>query len=284
MKTLCAKSLNLFLFVLLTLTTLFSCTLEASAVTGASEREMSSRVARIIDEQMSMIAGSDEIMSSLSEEERTAVESGASGEDIVSRALTESQGEEYLTFSYTAVTSQDPGEILQSAKSLLPDEEYRELQGEVSELQTRSRAFAMQHARTMTTEQQKKFYQELQGLVVKAVVLLTAAVVYACIPKVVVWGKVSAACVAAVAAGILASGIMTFVGYQRYGGGEDFDFVDWLSGVYKDAFAEWAIASSMITTGTAASRSPVMIAIIIAAFALYDVFDEAKAMYKIATQ
>ena len=113
MKTLCAKSLNLFLFVLLTLTTLFSCTLEASAVTGASEREMSSRVARIIDEQMSMIAGSDEIMSSLSEEERTAVQSGASGEDIVSRALTESQGEEYLTFSYTAVTSQDPSEILQ---------------------------------------------------------------------------------------------------------------------------------------------------------------------------
>ena len=284
MKTLCVKSLNLFLFVLLTLTTLFSCTLEASAVTDASEREMSSRVARIIDEQLSMIASNGRILSELSKEEQIAVQSGVSGEDIVSRTLTESQGKEYLAFSYTAVTSQDPSEILQSAKSLLPDEEYRELNGEVSELQTRSRAFAMQHARTMTTEQQKKFYQELQGLVVKAVVLLTAAVVYACIPKVVVWGKVSAACVAAVAAGILASGIMTFVGYQRYGGGEDFDFVDWLSGVYEDAFAEWAIASSMITTGTAASRSPVMIAIIIAAFALYDVFDEAKAMYKIATQ
>ena len=113
-----------------------------------------------------------------------------------------------------------------------------------------------------------------------AAALLTAAIVYALVPKAVVWGKVSAACVAAVAAGVLASGVMTFVGYKNYGG-EDFDFVSWLQSVVEDSYAEWAIAASVIATASAAGRSPLMTALILVALAAYQVFDEAQDMYKI---
>ena len=202
------------------------------------------------------------------------------GRSVVSRTLAEEGGEEYLKYSYTSITSSDPQEILRSARSLVPLKEYEQLEAQVGEIESRSRAFFHDNSRAMNNEQRKKFYNELQALVVKAVVLLTAAVVYACVPKVMVWGKVSAACVAAVAAGILASGIMTVVGYRTIDS-DSYDFPSWLTSVYEDSFAQWAIASSVITASAAAGRTPVVTALILVAFTVYDVFDEAKAMFKI---
>ena len=171
-------------------------------------------------------------------------------------------------------------EILHPENIKAQMDEYEKLEDQVDDIRERSARMFDEQSRAMSTEQQKKFYKELQSLVVKAVVLLTAAVVYALIPKVVVWGKVSAACVAAVAAGVLASGVMTFVGYKNYGGG-DFDFVSWLQSVVEDSYAEWAIAASVIATASAAGRSPLMTALILVALAAYQVFDEAQDMYKI---
>ena len=111
----------------------------------------------------------------------------------------------------------------------------------------------------------------------------TAALVYALIPNVMVWGKVSAACVAAVCAGVLASGVMAIVGYKTVDKGEDFDFLTWLKSVGEDAYAEWAIASSVIATSAAAGKSPVITALILAALALYQCFDEGVALFEIAS-
>ena len=97
-----------------------------------------------------------------------------------------------------------------------------------------------------------------------------------------IWGKVSAACVVAVAAGVVASGVCTFFEYRQFGiPGDDLpSFESWLESIYKDSYSAWAIAASMIATGTAAKRSPVVTGLIIAAFSLYGVIDEARPILK----
>lgn len=287
MKELCLKTVNALLVGVLCLMTLFSCTLEASAVHAVSQSERSSRVARMIDQQLTMMMSSD-VADILTPEQVAAYDSfkqsvaDADGRTIVSRMLEEEKGEDYLNLSYTLLTSDDVNQIISSARPLVPQGEYEQLKAEVEKIEENAARHYRIVSRAMSTKQQAKVYKELQGLVVKAVVLLTAAVVYAIIPNVMVWGKVSAACVASVCAGILASGIMTVVGYARYGESEeDFDFPSWLKSVYDDSFAQWAIASSVIATTAAAGKSPVMTSLILVAFALYNVFDEASAMYKL---
>ena len=287
MKELCLKTVNALLVGVLCLMTLFSCTLEASAVHAVSQSERSSRVARMIDQQLTMMMSSD-VADILTPEQVAAYDSfkqsvaDADGRTIVSRMLEEEKGEDYLNLSYTLLTSDDVNQIISSTMPLVPQGEYEQLKAEVEKIEENAARHYRIVSRAMSTEQQAKVYKELQGLVVKAVVLLTAAVVYAIIPNVMVWGKVSAACVASVCAGILASGIMTVVGYARYGESEeDFDFPSWLKSVYDDSFAQWAIASSVIATTAAAGKSPVMTSLILVAFALYNVFDEASAMYKL---
>lgn len=287
MKELCLKTVNALLVGVLCLMTLFSCTLEASAVHAVSQSERSSRVARMIDQQLTMMMSSD-VADILTPEQVAAYDSfkqsvaDADGRTIVSRMLEEEKGEDYLNLSYTLLTSDDVNQIISSARPLVPQGEYEQLKAEVEKIEESAARHYRIVSRAMSTEQQAKVYKELQGLVVKAVVLLTAAVVYAIIPNVMVWGKVSAACVASVCAGILASGIMTVVGYARYGESEeDFDFPSWLKSVYDDSFAQWAIASSVIATTAAAGKSPVMTSLILVAFALYNVFDESSAMYKL---
>lgn len=283
--SLMTRSINVLLLVLMTLTTLFSCTLDADAARKATEREMSSRVARLIDQQMTQLM-SDSVAQLLSPQDMAELRAvtdpvrGLDGRGVVARMLEEEDGQAYLEYTYTIATSSDMDEILSSARPLMSSDEYEKLEDQVDDIRERSARMFDEQSRAMSTEQQKKFYKELQSLVVKAVVLLTAAVVYALIPKVVVWGKVSAACVAAVAAGVLASGVMTFVGYKNYGGG-DFDFVSWLQSVVEDSYAKWAIAASVIATASAAGRSPLMTALILVALAAYQVFDEAQDMYKI---
>ena len=96
------------------------------------------------------------------------------------------------------------------------------------------------------------------------------------------WGKISAACAVAVAAGIVASGIMTFFEYKRFGipGNDLPSFEAWLESIYKDSYSAWALAASMIATGTAAKRSPVVTGLIIAAFSLYGVLDGIRPIAK----
>ena len=288
MRKMMLEGINVMLLVLITLATLFSCTLDASAVKNASEREMSSRVARMIDETMAQMMDSS-VAEFLTPEQVAELEGvkdsaqGLDGRSIVSRMLEEEQGEEVLTYSYTAITSDDVDEILASARPLVGEEEYGKLVQQANEIEARAMEAYERASRAMSGEQQKKFYKELQGLVTKAVVLLTAALVYALIPNVMVWGKVSAACVAAVCAGVLASGVMAIVGYKTVDKGEDFDFLTWLKSVGEDAYAEWAIASSVIATSAAAGKSPVITALILAALALYQCFDEGVALLEIAS-
>lgn len=252
---------------------LFGCTLEAEGASITYRSSVRSRVAAIIDEQMESVIPILEENGELPDDFRA---SELTGEYIVSRIVEEESGDDYLDFAYKlSNTGDDYDELLEAAELLLPEDEMTELINYVEKTEAEARAIYDLYARDMTTAQRKEFYSSLKAMVVKAVVLLTAAIVYACIPSVVVWGKVSAACAVSVAAGILASGIMTFFECREYD--TDFpDFDDWIIEVYNDSYASWALASSVIATGTATSRSPVVTGLVVAVFAMYNVLVDYK--------
>ena len=194
---------------------------------------------------------------------------------MVSRAVEESGGMDYLVFSDKISTANSVDEVVSAAKNLLPEEEYQKLLETVAEEEARAREIFDEHSRAMTSAQQKAFFKDLKAMVIKATVLLTAGLVYACMPKTYVWGKVSAACAVSVAAGITASGILNVLEYYKYG--TEFESLDeWLENVYSTAYGEWALASTIIATGTAAKRSAVVTGLIIVVYALYGVLDNMK--------
>lgn len=269
------RAVNLLLLLVMAASLLAGCTLEASAANKAYRREVHSRVARMIDEELSTVLPyvEDELPSDF----RSV--GTISGDAVVSRMLSEDKGEEYIDFSYALMTHRDVEGVLKAAEELVPEEEMVKLREDIEAEEARAMAFYEEASRDLTSAQQKAFYSDIKKLVVKASVLLTAAVVYAFIPNTVVWGKVSAACAAAVAAGFVASGILTVFEYHRY----DTDqpaLDEWIESVYKDSYAAWGLAASVIATGTAAKRSPVVTALIVAVFAAYNVLKDVRPLLK----
>lgn len=268
-------AVNLFLLILMTASLLAGCTLDATAANKAYRREVNSRVARMIDEELSTVL--PYIEDELPDDFRSA--GLVDGDTVVSRMLSEDKGEEYIDFSYALMTHRDTEGVLKAAEELVPEDEMAKLRKEIEENEARAMAYYEENARELTSAQQKAFYSDIKKLVVKAAVLLTAAVVYAFIPHTVVWGKVSAACAAAVAAGFVASGILTVFEYHRY----DTDqpaLDEWIESVYKDSYAAWGLAASVIATGTAAKRSPVVTALVVAVFAAYNVLKDVRPLLK----
>ena len=284
MKMKIEKLVALMLLIVMSFSTLVGCTLDAAAAGKVSEKEIQSRVARIIDEELEnvlpLLEENDDLEFTDSTGRSIDIRS-LKGSDIVARAI-EDGGEEYINFSYKVLTATTTDEIVKSAKGLVSDEDYQMLVEKAKEEEEHAARIFEEQSRQMTMAQQKELYKDLKKLVIKAVVLLTAGLVYACIPKVMVWGKVSAACAVAVAAGVVASGIMTFFEYRRFGiPGDDLpSFESWLESIYKDSYSAWALAASMIATGTAAKRSPVVTGLIIAAFSLYGVLEGVRPLAK----
>lgn len=267
---------ELFLLLVMSASLLVGCTMDADAAAKAYRREVHSRVARMIDEEL------DDVIAHLGDDlpEEFRSRSSISGSDVVSRALAEDGGEEYIDFSYTLITRYDDVEgVLSAAEELVPSDEMVKLRNQIYDEEQRAMALYDEVSRELTTAQQKAFYSDIKKLVVKAAVLLTAAVVYAFIPNTVVWGKVSAACAAAVAAGFVASGFMTVFEYKKYN--TDKPAMDeWIESVYKDSYAAWGLAASVIATGTATKRSPVVTAIVVAVFAAYNVIKDVRPLFK----
>lgn len=284
MKKHVEKVVALLLLIVMSFTSLVGCTLEAAASGKVSKSEIQSRVARLIDEELENVIPLLEEHSDIEftdENGRSIDIRSLRGSDIVARAI-EQGGEDYINFSYKVMTATTTDEIVKSAKGLVSDDDYKMLVEKAHEEEANAARIYLEKSRAMTMAQQKELYQDLKKLVIKAVVLLTAGIVYATIPKVMAWGKVSAACAVAIAAGVLASGIMTFFEYKRFGipGNDLPSFESWLESIYKDSYASWALAASMIATGTAAKRSPVVTGLIIAAFSLYGVLDGVRPIAK----
>ena len=239
-----------------------------------------SESARMIDEYY------EEVRSVLVEEgEYTSSEIASHGTltgEEITRALSEEEnGEAYMNFLYQTQYASDTEDVLSAASEFLDEEQMTDLRAKASEIEEKFAEEGERIARAISPADKEQFYKDLRSLTVKSVVLLTAAIVYAIIPKVMFWGKVSAATAVSVAAGILASTVITIIEWSDKDLQHDENaFKDWLDNVTQEPVAAWAIAQGVITTQTAAGTTPVVAALILGVFAIYQITDSTKSILK----
>ena len=206
------------------------------------------------------------------------------GYDILSpclRALEESGGEEYLEFCIGTNDFRSVDDVLEATSGLAPEEELDRIRSDMEEYEARLFRALDRSARVLTPAQQEEFFDALKALVIKTAVLLTAAVVYAFVPDVLFWGKVTAASAVAIAAGVLSTTFITIVEHYKLDKDVDESFKSWLEDVVTEPSASWAIAAAMINLGASLERSPVLTALILGVFAIFNVVDEAKTMLEL---
>jgi len=272
-------TLNWVVLVMLVIP-LSGCSLGWEAQTKAkiTDKELFPTVARIIDEQKSVVW--DYLDEDVSRAFGSAEYTGA---DIVASTLSEEQGRQYLEFCYAVndVGSEDQAQrVVEFARTLISDEEMEGLELKLAENRSLMLAEAEHLARGLSPSQRAPFWKDMQKLLVRSIVLFTAGVVYACIPTVVFWGKISAATAIAIASGIVASTVMSIWRYYQFGGELDASFNEWLLSVTTEPELSFALASSMIAVGTTLKRGFVVTGIVICVFALYNVIDMVKPMLK----
>ena len=269
---------NKCIAVLLIALTLWSCTMDISAPESMSDRILLERSSRVIGLYL------DDIRSSLTEDElpgfEEALSKGFSSSDVASRTLLEENGRQYLEFILHAEDYENVDEVLAAGECLIDDPALLDqVKADIMELEQRMDDEAEIASRALTGKEKKEFYAQLRKLVVKAAVLLTAAIVYACVPKLMFWGKISAAAAIAVAAGILATTIMSIIEhYHTDTAGAKVSFDEWMADVVKEPAAAWAVASGMISTNIALGYSPVVTALIIGVFAIYNIVEDVKTL------
>ena len=271
--------INIIVVTLLIASTLLSCTPNLSGPSGLRQDKVVEMSARVIEKEY------DRVRSAMIEAGEYSEEDFASygeldGESVVRGAL-ESGNEDVLNFLYSTCESEDTSEILEMAKPLLSESAYEELEAQVREIEEKAGAWGEERSRSLAPAQKEDFYKDLRSMVVKTVVLLTAAIVYALMPKTMFWGKVSAATAVSVAAGVVTSALITLVEWSD----EDLkysnkDFDSWLSEISVEPFADWALAQGVLNTQMAATNNPVTSALVLGVFALYHIGDDAKALLK----
>ena len=270
---------NVLVVSLLIASTLISCSPNLAGPSGIPQEDVVRVSARVIEKEY------DRVRSALIESGEYSEEDFASfgeldGESVVRGAL-ENGNEDVLNFLYSTCEGKSTGEILQNAKPLLSDSSYKELEAKVRELEEKAGEWGEEISRGLAPSQKEEFYKDLRSMVVKTVVLLTAAIVYALMPKTMFWGKVSAATAVSVAAGVVTSAFITLVEWSdedlKY---SDKSFDTWLSDISVEPFADWALAQGVLNTQMAATNNPVTSALVLGIFALYHIGDNAKTLLK----
>lgn len=206
-----------------------------------------------------------------------------SGDEIVRNTLTEELGLEYLEFCYivgNGETQEDLDLVVSYANSLLDKEGQEELERALIQAREILMSEAGDLARRLAPSQRVAFWKDMQKLVTRTLVLFTAGVVYACIPTLVFWGKITAAAAIAIAAGIVSETVMSIWRYYQFGGDVDDAFGDWLKAVTTEPELSYALTASVMAVGNTLKRGPVVTGILICVFALYNVIDIVKPMLK----
>lgn len=210
---------------------------------------------------------------------------GYSGEEIVAKALGEEKGREYLEFCYelnhATRVGTDPRTVVEKARGLLPEAEFEDLKEKADEASANIRSKGLEMAKGLPPDQREAFTRDLESLVVKTIVLLTAGIVYACMPTVMLWGKVAAAAGISIAAGAVAVTVLSIYEYYQFGSNPEASFKDWLKKVIAVPQAEYAIATSVIATATALNQGPVVSGIVLCVFAIFHAIDMLRPMLQI---
>ena len=250
-----------------------SCSMPVAGPGKISESALISASGRAIDIYL------DDVRAIIEEDLPTrGILDGLDGYDIATRAMEEENGREYLEFTLETSSYESVDAVLDSAEGLLDAEELEEIRVQVGEAEARLMEVMEPYARVLSPSQEEEFYNDLKKLVIKSAVLLTAAAVYAFVPSVIVWGKVTAAAAVAIAAGVMATSIMSIVEYYKIDMDAGEAFEDWLADVATKPFVYWGIASAMLNLGKAMGRSPVLSSVILVIFTIFGVVNEAKSM------
>ena len=247
-----------------------------------TDSSLRSRMSRVIDAQL------ETVKDYLDEDLQARIDGTSrggrmSGSEIVDVTMKESGGRDYLDFCYAvdmSTTTGDVDAVMDTARCILPDSEYQELVQLTQEVEREITIKGEEMARASPLDQQAAFYKDLKTLVVRAIVLLAAGIVYACMPTVIFWGKISAACAISVGAGLVAITIMSLYEYFRFGTGEGMSFEDWFKDLIKIPQADFALTTAITTVAEAMGCGPVVTGIIICVFALYNIVDMVRTMLK----
>lgn len=275
------KSLSKFVFnqlvCLILLVCIVACNMNfvPSFKSSITDEEMKPAVARVIDAQM------DCIKDSLDEDLRNSIDNGVAkgsgpmtGAQIVDLTMMETGGKDYLDFCYAVDVSQatlDTEPVMSTAQSVLSSSEYERLNSQVEQLEKNMTEKGMIHAKGLPLDQQEAFYKDLKTLVTRAIVLLVAGIVYACVPKLVFWGKISAAAAIAVGAGLVALSVMSLYEYYEYGLEEGVTFEQWFKDLIKIPQADFALTTTVTAMAEALGMGPVVTGIIICVYGIYNV-------------
>lgn len=247
-----------------------------------SDEEMKPAVAKVIDAQMNCIKDS------LDDDLRESIDNGVAkgsgpmtGAQIVELTMMESGGKDYLDFCYAMDVSQatlDTDPVMSTAQCVLSASEYERLNSQVNELEKNMTEKGMIYAKGLPLDQQEAFYKDLKVLVTRAIVLLVAGIVYACVPKLVFWGKISAAAAIAIGAGLVALSVMSLYEYYQYGLEEGMTFEQWFKDLIKIPQADFALTTTVTTMAEAMGMGPVVTGIIICVYGIYNVTGLVRSM------
>ncbi len=272
------KRIGTWAIVVLLVIPLSGCSMgwEAQSKVRIADEELFEAVSQMIEEQKEVVWPylEDDVA-------RSVCTADVSGQTIVANTLSEERGREYLEFCYTVGNPQgeeDVEAVVEFAHTLLDAEQQAELDAKLEETRSLLLVEAQTMCRSLVPSQRAAFWKDMQKLVTRTLVLFTAGVVYACIPSVVFWGKISAATAIAIATGVVASTVMSIWRYYQFGGTIDESFSDWLQEVTTEPELSYALAASVISVGNTLKRGPVVTGIIICVFALYNVMDMVKPM------
>lgn len=248
-----------------------------------TDSEMKPAVAKVIDAQMNYIKDY------LDDDIKARIDGGSSkggplsGADIVELTVNEQGGRDYLDFCYAvdlSQTSLDVDPVMSTAQSVLSAKEYERLKSQADDLEASMTAKGIEFAKGLPLNQQEAFYKDLKVLVTRSVVLLVAGIVYAAVPNLVFWGKISAAAAISVGAGLVAISVMSLYEYYKYGTGEGMDFETWFKDLIKIPQADFALTTTVTAMAEALGMGPVVTGIILCVFAVYNIVGLVRSMLK----
>lgn len=264
-----------FVASFMALAMLVSCTLNTTGPGKPDQATIRSESSRMIDQHLERIL---RVMEENGEDVAKYTQQGTLVGENVTRALAaEENGEKYIEFLYYTDRFENVEEVVNAAKGIVSESDLLLIKSEAEEIETRLLEVAEQETRALNETQKAEFFKDVRKLVVKSVVLLTAALVYAAIPNTVFWGKITAATAVSISAGIVASAFMRII--EKKNSDKDATaqtFYDWLKELTTEPTVSWAIAAGVINTGKSLSQSPVTTAIILAVFTVYGIKEDLK--------
>ncbi len=206
-----------------------------------------------------------------------------SGRQIVDLTEREQGGSGYIDFCYTVNMdgSADSRTVMENARPLMSETQFSQLETQAAEIEKAFASAAESYSKALPESQKEAFYKDLKSLVTRTVVLLTAGIVYAVIPDVILWGKVSAAAAISIGAGLVALTIMTIYEKYKFGMSQEEQkrsIKDWVDQLIQVPMADFALTTTAGTLATVFAEGPVVKGITICVFAFTNCLETVSMM------